>query len=79
MLLLIVGGQGPFVAAIIVSKLVGVSKSFSKLLFMWRVSLKWCLAALALPVLIAVVAYGVFVIIGGTPRSAESPITLPLG
>jgi len=76
MLLLIVGGQGPFVAAIIVSKLVGEFKGFTRLLLMWRVSFKWYFAALALPVLIGIVGYGVFVVIGGTPML--SPETPPL-
>jgi uncharacterized protein len=74
MLLWVLGGFGPFVAAIITSKLAGVFKDFTKLLFMWRVSFKWYLVALGLPVLIAVVAYGVFLMAGGTPPAAlETP------
>ncbi len=76
MFLLIVGGQGPFAAAIIISKLMGDFKGFTRLLLMWRISFKWYLAALALPVLISIVAYGVFVTIGGTPMLP--PETPPL-
>ncbi len=76
MLLFIVGGLGPFVAALIVSKMAGVSKGFRRLLFMWRVSFKWYLAALALPILVAIVATGVFVIVGGAPTFL--PETPPL-
>ncbi len=75
-LFLIVGGQGPFVAAIIVSKWVGTFKAFTRLLLMWRVHIRWYLAALALPVLIAIVGYGVFVSLGGTPAPAQEILPL---
>lgn len=73
-LLLIVGGLGPFAAAIIISRIAGVYTGITGLLLKWRVNVKWYVAALALPVLVAIMAYGVFVIAGGTPMlSPETP------
>jgi uncharacterized protein len=76
MLLWILGGLGPFAAAILISKSIGVFSGFKRLLFMWRVGLEWYLVALALPVLIGAVSYVVFLIAGGTP--GISPETPPL-
>ena len=75
-LLLIVGGLGPFAAAIINSRIAGLHSDFTGLLLKWRVDLKWYVAALVLPVLVALIAYGVFVIADGTPML--SPETPPL-
>jgi uncharacterized protein len=72
----ILGGLGPFAAAILISKAIGVFRGFKRLLFMWRVGLEWYLVALALPVFIGAVSYVVFLIAGGTP--GISPETPPL-
>ena len=73
-LLWIVGGLGPFAAAIIISKMAGVYSGFARLLYKWRVSSKWYVAALALPVLVALIATGVFVLVGGSPMiQPEAP------
>ncbi len=65
LLLNIAGGQGALVGAIIASSVLGLADGFKRLLLKWRVSIKWYIAALGLPVLVAVVALGVHLLAGG--------------
>lgn len=73
-ILTIVGGLGPFAAAIIISRFTGLWEAFKALLFKWRVNFRWYLLALLLPIFLAIVAFGIFIGVGGTPRiSTETP------
>ena len=67
---LLAGGFGPMISGIIVSRLAFGKQGildYKTRIFMWRVGLKNYLGALLIPILIYLLAYGVYLILGGSP------------
>ncbi len=64
---LLLGGFGPMLSAIIISKRTGCLDELKRSVFKWNVRLEWYVVAFIVPLLILIVSYGVFLLIGGVP------------
>ncbi|WP_224271064.1 CPBP family intramembrane glutamic endopeptidase [Haloprofundus salinisoli] len=73
---MIIGSFGPFVAALVVARATGEWDMFKARLFRWRVSLRWYLLVLALPVTTFALAYGTHLVLGGAPFDATRGLPL---
>jgi len=78
---LLLGGLGPLFAAILVSAITGTMPEFKERVFKWKTGFRWYLGALLIPIAIYLVAYLLYLILGGTPMdfsSADPVIIYPL-
>ena len=73
---LLVGGLGPLFAALLVSAITGTILEFKSRMLKWRVGFRWYLAALLIPIAVYLLAYLLYLILGGTPMdfSAADPV-----
>lgn len=65
-LLLIAGSFGPFLAGAVVARATGRWDAFTARLFRWRVSPRWYLLVVVLPVATVTVAYVTYLALGGS-------------
>lgn len=71
LIFIIIGGFGPFLSAIIVTAIVQGKAGLRELrnrIFKWRVGTRWYLFVLSFPIVFALVSYGLYVLLGGTPQ-----------
>lgn len=73
-LLIIIGGFGPLLSAVIVTWIVEGRAGLRELRnqVKWRVGVGWYLVALLLPIVIAFLVYGLYLLVGGTPADFSS-------
>jgi len=75
LILIIAGGFGPFLSAIIVTAIVKGKTGLRELrnrILKWRVGIRWYLLVLSFPIIFALVSYGLYVQLGGTPQDFSS-------
>ncbi len=77
-LLLTLGGLGPFVSAAIISGLTGALKELKTTIFKWKVDFRWYLVALFTPIMICIIAYSIYLLIGGLPTETPPIYLYPL-
>jgi len=71
LLLIIIGGFGPFLSAIIVTAIVQRKAGLRELrnrIFKWRVGIIWYLFVLSSPIVFALASYCLYILLGGAPQ-----------